>query len=303
MRNLFRVLAVMLMLLSFGSAASADPVPQTLPMTFKTTLTADKSYSFTFSLFDAAVGGTVVWVEAPPAKLKVSGSKTIKWTLGSLTPFTDGIGGPVDFSQQLWAEARSGTKAFPRVKLAIVPYALWSATGAKGDKGDPGPPGPSQGLNCWDLNSNGVCNLASEDLSHDGVCSVEDCRIQGCTGECVPVILSGADYSFENIATSNFSHAVLAGALFDGATASAVNFSYTNLSGASFDSANASASNFSNANLTGVDFSHTNLAGATFTGAVVTGIVYDYGTICPDGVQTSNNGTDPYSCKGHGVGL
>jgi hypothetical protein len=33
------------------------------------------------------------------------------------------------------------------------------------------------GINCWDLNENGDCDLATEDLNNDGVCNVHDCRL------------------------------------------------------------------------------------------------------------------------------
>ena len=180
---------------------------------------------------------------------------------------------------------------------------LQGEMGPKGDQGDPGPQGPSYGTNCWDLNENGLCDLISEDLSNDGYCSVTDCRIQGCTGECVPVILAGADYSWLNIANSDFSNAILSGATFDYATASAVNFSYANLAGASFIDANVAASDFSHANCNGVDFSSANLAGAKFTGAIVTGLVWNVNSICPDGVSAGNHPARPYSCKGCGGGL
>jgi hypothetical protein len=56
------------------------------------------------------------------------------------------------------------------------------ATGAAGSQGSIGPAG-SNGLNCWDLNGNGVCNLATEDANNDTVCNVTDCR--GPAGEAV----------------------------------------------------------------------------------------------------------------------
>jgi hypothetical protein len=61
------------------------------------------------------------------------------------------------------------------------------ADGAPGPEGPPGPagadgaPGPEgaagiDGLNCWDLNGNGTCDLATEDNSGDGVCDALDCQ-------------------------------------------------------------------------------------------------------------------------------
>ena len=34
----------------------------------------------------------------------------------------------------------------------------------------------TDGINCWDLNGNGVCDLASEDSNSDGDCNAADCR-------------------------------------------------------------------------------------------------------------------------------
>jgi hypothetical protein len=50
--------------------------------------------------------------------------------------------------------------------------------GQAGVAGDPGSPGEdgTPGLNCWDLNQNGVVDLATEDLNKDGVVDVLDCR-------------------------------------------------------------------------------------------------------------------------------
>ena len=50
----------------------------------------------------------------------------------------------------------------------------------------PGTPG-TPGLNCWDLNQNGVPDLATEDLNGDGVVDVLDCRTP--TGAYDPVSL------------------------------------------------------------------------------------------------------------------
>ena len=50
--------------------------------------------------------------------------------------------------------------------------------GIQGDQGDQGPKGDQgpAGTACWDLNENGVCDLATEDVNGDGVCDVLDCQ-------------------------------------------------------------------------------------------------------------------------------
>ncbi len=47
--------------------------------------------------------------------------------------------------------------------------------GPQGSVGPAGPTGPS-GLSCWDLNQNGVKDVATEDLNLDSVVDVLDCR-------------------------------------------------------------------------------------------------------------------------------
>ena len=48
--------------------------------------------------------------------------------------------------------------------------------GLQGSGGPIGPIGPS-GLSCWDLNQNGVKDVATEDLNGDGVVNVLDCVV------------------------------------------------------------------------------------------------------------------------------
>ena len=58
--------------------------------------------------------------------------------------------------------------------------------GEDGTNGATGPTGPT-GLNCWDLNGNGVPDLATEDLNKDGKVDIDDCRTP--TGAYDPVAL------------------------------------------------------------------------------------------------------------------
>ncbi|MCP3890519.1 MAG: hypothetical protein GY702_16845 [Desulfobulbaceae bacterium] len=48
----------------------------------------------------------------------------------------------------------------------------WSQLTLKGEKGDTG----NNGLNCWDLNANGACDIATEDLDSNNVCDTADCQ-------------------------------------------------------------------------------------------------------------------------------
>lgn len=54
-------------------------------------------------------------------------------------------------------------------------------SGANGTNGSNGVNGVNgidgvNGTHCWDLNTNGVCDLGTEDTNGDGICSVLDCR-------------------------------------------------------------------------------------------------------------------------------
>jgi hypothetical protein len=71
--------------------------------------------------------------------------------------------------------------------LASVLLLAAGIAGCEGDDGKDGATGPagpagtagtagSPGLNCWDLNQNGVRDFPAEDLNRDGVIDVLDCR-------------------------------------------------------------------------------------------------------------------------------
>ncbi len=49
---------------------------------------------------------------------------------------------------------------------------LAGCQGASGPQGDQG----TDGVHCWDLNTNGVCDPVSEDHNNDGACTVADCQ-------------------------------------------------------------------------------------------------------------------------------
>ena len=107
----------------------------------------NKSYTFTFSLWDAEAGGNRVWEEEKTLTTKKSKISTLLGDVNSI----DGV----DFSQQLWVQVEEkledGTYALvgERELLAVsgVPYALWALTpagpqGAQGPQGATGPTGP-----------------------------------------------------------------------------------------------------------------------------------------------------------------
>ena len=84
------------------------------------------------------------------------------------------------------------------VLLTAAVLALSACSGDDGSDGPAGPPGEDgtngatgatgpTGLNCWDLNGNGVADLATEDLNKDGKVDINDCRTP--TGAYDPVAL------------------------------------------------------------------------------------------------------------------
>jgi octaheme c-type cytochrome (tetrathionate reductase family) len=70
------------------------------------------------------------------------------------------------------------------ILLAAAILSLGACSGDDGKDGTDGTTGPAgtdgtagtSGLNCWDLNQNGVADLASEDINKDGLVDVLDCR-------------------------------------------------------------------------------------------------------------------------------
>ena len=83
----------------------------------------------------------------------------------------------------------------------VLTVTVLALSACSGDDGDTGPAGPSgsagvtgptgtsgtNGLNCWDLNGNGVADLATEDVNKDGKVDVDDCRTP--TGAYDPIAL------------------------------------------------------------------------------------------------------------------
>ena len=74
------------------------------------------------------------------------------------------------------------TRALSALALALLAGAfLAGCSGDDGKDGDTGPAGTAgtagtPGINCWDLNQNGVADLATEDMNKDGKVDTNDCR-------------------------------------------------------------------------------------------------------------------------------
>lgn len=113
------------MLLLFTGGAWATP---SLQLPYQKQLAASPapgvgSVIFTFTLWTAETGGISVWSETKT--LPMTATRVVTSKLGETTSLAT-----VDFSQQLWVQVANaaGTVVFgTRDKLAIAPYALWSA--------------------------------------------------------------------------------------------------------------------------------------------------------------------------------
>jgi hypothetical protein len=134
-----------LFLFLFAGLAQAGPLETlyyqktlTSPLTTSTEIT---TVNVTFSLYDAAAGGDLLWSETKPIEAN-SSTRLITTSLGD----TNALNG-ADFRSQMWVQVSttdgSRVKVYgDRDALAGAPYALWSsATAASGSAGPTGPTG------------------------------------------------------------------------------------------------------------------------------------------------------------------
>ncbi len=127
---------------------------------------ANGQFDFRYLVYDAEFGGAQV------------GS-----TIEMLNePVTDGqisvdldFGGAIFAGDARWMEIHvrvAGVGAYfvlsPRFRFAPTPYAVHALNAASGSPG-------TDGVNCWDLNENGIGDILSEDINGDGFVDVLDC--------------------------------------------------------------------------------------------------------------------------------
>ncbi|HWR96872.1 MAG TPA: hypothetical protein VN317_00465 [Candidatus Methanoperedens sp.] len=131
MKRSLSLLAVVL--LAFPMTSRAEPVYREIPFVKNVALGVPGTYTFRFSLWDAAdpasPTGTMLWSESKKIRLT---SPTLKHVLGSV----DKTGNPLEpayFTRQLWVQVErwnpitsTGVILGRRTKLTIVPYALAS---------------------------------------------------------------------------------------------------------------------------------------------------------------------------------
>jgi hypothetical protein len=135
------ILVIVLIVLAAATAVAAPP-RQELRVSLLTDL-APGSYSFRFSLWDAAIQddpASLVWSERKQIELRTA---RLEYYLGSSV---DNPLDPTDFGKQLWlrVEVKEGAswRLLKKRRLAGAAYALWSLNGVPGPEGPPGPTGP-----------------------------------------------------------------------------------------------------------------------------------------------------------------
>ncbi|HEY6000848.1 MAG TPA: pentapeptide repeat-containing protein [bacterium] len=299
-------LLLIAVILVSGDLMAAPPDPK-LPFSYKhASLVPGATRSFTFRLYAQWSGGVALWEETKP--LRVAADKSISTLLGSTTRFTNGIGGSVDFSQQLWVEVAAEEVILkPRVKLPVVPYAMWSATSdVPGVAGPQGPTGPQgipgvQGIQ-GEQGIQGVQGIPGEqgiqgvqgipgNLALAGKSCETGWSLTGfdAAGEIVCTLnaynpgvnldyrnLASATLSRFNLAYGSLRYATLTGAVMVGVDLSRSDLSGANLTGANLAVARLEGTTLNNANLSNADLYSADLAFANISGATLTGATFEY---------------------------
>jgi hypothetical protein len=140
MKKIYACLIIIGLIFIGVISARSEEVKEEIYYTKKTSLKVPAIYTFRFSLWDAATEGTEVWSEEKSITMNV---KTIKTYLGDTIPLSS-----VDFSQQLYVqvERKLPDETYKvmgkRIRLNVVPYAIWPKRGVPGPEGPAGPEGP-----------------------------------------------------------------------------------------------------------------------------------------------------------------
>jgi len=142
------------------------------------TILSNQSVGFRFSILDGSATGPVVYQETFTGTTNQFGLCSFEIGRGTVTSGTfPGINwgnGAKFLATELDAAGGSSYSVMGTAELLAVPYALYAAAGNQGPAGPPGQNG-APGLNCWDLNGNGVGDPA-EDINGDGSVNAADCK-------------------------------------------------------------------------------------------------------------------------------
>jgi hypothetical protein len=140
-----------------GPIVAQPPVPHVIKiqgfLTDGQSAPIDGIVTMTFDLYNAPVGGTLINA-AGPLSVEVTAG-VYEAALGFTS--TD-FAGPDRFLEHVI----NGEVLSPRTRIVSAPYALVT------EQGD--------GLNCWDLNADGICNVSAEDHNADVLCNALDCQ-------------------------------------------------------------------------------------------------------------------------------
>ncbi len=140
-----------------GPTVAQPPVPHVIKV--QGFLTDDQgapingTVTMTFDLYNAPVGGVLINAAGPLSVEVTAGVYEAALGFNS----TD-FAGPDRFLEHVI----NGEVLSPRTRIVSAPYAFVT------EQGD--------GLNCWDLNADGVCNVSTEDRNADVLCNALDCQ-------------------------------------------------------------------------------------------------------------------------------
>jgi hypothetical protein len=139
------------------------------------------TFEMTFSIWDAASGGSQLWNETQASVFVVNGLFNV--LLGSITS----IPSDIFTGASLWLQTQVGTEVLsPRKEIVSVAHAFRAAMADEAGYADEAIYADTADyafyadsclgcLHCWDLNGNGVGD-PEEDINHDGVCDAGDCK-------------------------------------------------------------------------------------------------------------------------------
>ncbi len=118
---------------------------------------------FFLTLTTASIAANKVII-LPLASKSASTEAKISWRAEWTSSTQYKAGNTIQYQGSSYICTQSHTSSFDN----DPPHGYWSLTAAKGESG-------VDGINCWDLNHNGACDIVPEDKNNDGTCAVEDC--------------------------------------------------------------------------------------------------------------------------------
>jgi uncharacterized protein (TIGR02145 family) len=141
-------------------------------------LVTNQNVGVKISILQGSATGSMVYAETHSPLANANGLATLE--IGGGTVLSGNFAninwasGPFFVKTETDVNGGSNYTITNTTQLLSVPYALYAATAGNNTPGPQGPTGQN-GLNCWDLNGNGLNDL-TEDVNNDGTWNVLDCR-------------------------------------------------------------------------------------------------------------------------------